>query len=221
MRRPSQHAHMILAAVLTIYIGSFLSLDQSSGVETMETGDALRFPFVAGAGLAVLFVAFKYLPTLWVNRLLLLYFVALGIPTVATLIGPLVRLATPHDKIVVTFEVPYIGTIRWTPADVASHAAAAVVAIFYGATKHWLLNNLLGVAFTVEGIRQISVGSYKTGALALSGLFICEYRSTCVRNDPAQSCPDFLVSGPSDFLPYLRFCTYIQMTSSWCLAPHW
>jgi minor histocompatibility antigen H13 len=164
---------MILAAVLTIYIGSFLSLDQSTS-EKMETGDAVKFPFVAGAGLAVLFVAFKYLDALWVNRLLLVYFVVLGIPSVATLVGPLSRLALPSSSVVAAFSAPLLGTVRWTAADVTSHAFAAVVAGLYAASKHWLLNNLLGVAFTVEAIRQISFGTYKTGALALAGLFVCE-----------------------------------------------
>jgi minor histocompatibility antigen H13 len=168
-----QHAHMILAAVMTIYIGSFLSLDQSTS-ETMETGDAVRFPFVAGAGLAVLFFAFKYLDAVWVNRILLLYFVVLGIPSVATLVGPLVRLALPHDKVVVSFNIPLLGPGQWTPADVASLTFSSIIACLYAVNKHWLLNNLLGISFTVEAIRQISFGTYQTGAMALAGLFVCE-----------------------------------------------
>lgn len=200
------HAHMLLAATLTVYIGSYLALDQSAS-ETLESNgvsrdavqtldatgvssvcrscsrprdcgvlspaDAVKFPFVAGAGLAVLFVAFKYLDALWVNRLLLLYFVALGIPSVATLLGPLVELALPSRRVVVAASLPVIGPVRWTAADVASLAAGAVVAGAYAATKHWLLNNALGVAFTVEAIRQISLGTYQNGALLLVGLFFC------------------------------------------------
>lgn len=142
---------------------------------TCPSADALKFPFVAGAGLAVLFVAFKYLDTLWVNRLLLVYFVVLGIPSVATLLGPLLKLALPSDRVVVNANLPVLGPVRWTAADLASLALGAAVAGAYAGTKHWLLNNALGVAFTVEGIRQISLGTYTNGALLLAGLFVCEF----------------------------------------------
>lgn len=41
----------------------------------------------------------------------------------------------------------------------------------YGFTRHFLLNNLMGVAFCVEAIKRMSLGNYKTSAILLTGLF--------------------------------------------------
>lgn len=46
-------------------------------------------------------------------------------------------------------------------------AAAAAFVTWYGATKHWVANNVLGVAFSVQGIQHVSLGNYKIGALLL------------------------------------------------------
>ena len=120
-------------------------------------------------------MAFKFLDAQWVNRLLLVYFVVLGTPSVATLIGPLVRLFLPGHATVVNAKIPLLGPIHLTSAELSSLAFGAAVAVSYAATKHWLLNNALGVAFTVEAIRQISVGTYANGAMLLAGLFVCKY----------------------------------------------
>ena len=38
--------------------------------------------------------------------------------------------------------------------------------------KHWLANNILGLAFCIQGIEILSLGSFKTGAILLAGLFV-------------------------------------------------
>lgn len=37
--------------------------------------------------------------------------------------------------------------------------------------KHWLANNMLGLAFSIQGIEHLSLGSTKIGAMLLVGLF--------------------------------------------------
>ena len=37
--------------------------------------------------------------------------------------------------------------------------------------KHYLANNLIGIAFSLQGIEMLSLGSTQTGAILLSGLF--------------------------------------------------
>ena len=41
----------------------------------------------------------------------------------------------------------------------------------YYAQKHWLANNVLGLAFSVQGIEFLSLGSVQTGVILLTGLF--------------------------------------------------
>lgn len=49
---------------------------------------------------------------------------------------------------------------------------AAVVSRRYFAEKHWLANNILGLAFSVQGIEHLSLGAVSTGVILLSGLFV-------------------------------------------------
>ena len=41
----------------------------------------------------------------------------------------------------------------------------------YFAEKHWLANNVLGLAFSVQGIEHLSLGAVSTGVILLCGLF--------------------------------------------------
>ena len=36
----------------------------------------------------------------------------------------------------------------------------------------WALNNFFGVSFSIQGIKSLSLGSYKVGAILLAGLFL-------------------------------------------------
>jgi len=47
----------------------------------------------------------------------------------------------------------------------------AGVAVGWGVTKKWWINNLLGCAFSIQGIEMLSLGSYLIGVLLLVGLF--------------------------------------------------
>ncbi|KAL7198133.1 hypothetical protein ACSBR2_020621 [Camellia fascicularis] len=49
---------------------------------------------------------------------------------------------------------------------------------WYASQKHWLANNILGLAFCIQGIEMLSLGSFKTGAILLAGLFV--YDIFCV-----------------------------------------
>lgn len=56
-------------------------------------------------------------------------------------------------------------------ADAVAVPVAMVVLVWYGSTKSWVANNVLGVCFSVQGVSMINLGSYQTGAILLSGLF--------------------------------------------------
>lgn len=173
------HLHMLLAAVLTVHIGAHLSCAQEVA-EKVEKSEALTFPVVAGGALAALFVAFKYLPNHLVNALLNAYFCAVGVVCVGGFLLPLVRRALPSRALVVDVTLPLLGPQRLTAADVASYAVGAAAAAWYAATKvapaplpaAWLANNVLGVAFAVQGIERVALGEFVTGALLLAGLFV-------------------------------------------------
>ena len=49
---------------------------------------------------------------------------------------------------------------------------ALALCAWYFATKHWLANNALGLAFSLQGLEHIGLGSIQIGALLLCGLFV-------------------------------------------------
>ena len=62
--------------------------------------------------------------------------------------------------------------VSLTLPEIAATVLSAGFCIWYFLKKHWLANNVLGLAFAVQGIENLSIGSVTTGVILLSGLFI-------------------------------------------------
>ena len=62
-------------------------------------------------------------------------------------------------------------SVSCSALDVVLFLACAGAAAAYGTTKKWWLNNLLGCAFSIQGIEMLSLGSYLIGCMLLTGLF--------------------------------------------------
>ncbi len=117
----------------------------------------------------------KYFSKDYINFLLTAYFLFFGASALTNTIAPVTLFLfqtrrSQHLK----FSVPYVGGIdvRWGASDVVALAISVAVCAWYAQTKHWILNNVLGLAFSVQGIALLSLGSYKNGAILLGGLFI-------------------------------------------------
>jgi minor histocompatibility antigen H13 len=52
-------------------------------------------------------------------------------------------------------------------ADFVTHVIGGIVGIWYYMTKYWIANNILGIAFSIEGIALLSLASYKVGCILL------------------------------------------------------
>jgi len=50
-----------------------------------------------------------------------------------------------------------------TVPEVVSFALSAAFCAWYCLEKHWLANNTLGLAFSIQGVEYISVGKLATG----------------------------------------------------------
>ena len=184
---------IVVTASLAVYVGSYRScragedasvdggLDLSE-MTTMERGDAMRFPLMGSAVLFGLFVAFKVLNKDLVNALLTIYFVVLGVLALAGTISPVVtpyvpvRLREKQIGIHKTVKIPLLmdepAELTVAVPDAIAAVLASPVVAYYVATKHWLANNTLGLAFSVQGLEFLSIGSFKVGAILLAGLFI-------------------------------------------------
>ncbi|KAG6493023.1 hypothetical protein ZIOFF_047996 [Zingiber officinale] len=62
-------------------------------------------------------------------------------------------------------------SLEFTISQVVASIPGTLFCVWYALKKHWLANNILGIAFCIQGIEMLSLGSFKTGAILLVGLF--------------------------------------------------
>ncbi|KAK9852089.1 hypothetical protein WJX84_002949 [Apatococcus fuscideae] len=146
----------------------------------MSRKDAMRFPIIGSAILLGLFLLFKFLPKDLVNRALTLYFVLLGLLAIASTLAPFVHAIMPTDLAEREIKLPSISIqyvlkepleLEATVAELISGLASLPFCVWYISKKHWTANNALGLAFSIQGIEHLSLGSIQTGTILLSGLF--------------------------------------------------
>merc|ERR1712194_547279 len=172
------YATLLLTAPTLVYYGSKRSIE-SVEKETMTTKDAMMFPVVGSCVLFGLFLVFKFFAKEYINMLLHFYFIFLGAVCIATTVHPwLVRIMgedTTKKLFSLNLKIPFYHT-EAVPVDATSTEALAyfvgsIGAVWYGITKHWLANNLIGACFCVQGIEMMSLGSVLNGVILLIGLF--------------------------------------------------
>jgi hypothetical protein len=177
--------NVVITATLIVYIGSHRSLrllatEAEGGVaskdkEVMTSKDAAQFPIVGSCALFGLFCAFKYLDRYWVNIVMGIYFGAVGMISVTSTVAPFIQTwISSETRHGFKKSFPLIGEVdcTFTKAELTAMIPAAIFTTYYLKTKHFMMNNLLGISFCIQSIERISIGSYKIGAILLCGLFV-------------------------------------------------
>ncbi|KAL4557295.1 hypothetical protein LXL04_035468 [Taraxacum kok-saghyz] len=158
-----------------VFVGCYRSVKPTPPSETMSNEHAMRFPLVGSAMLLSLFLLFKFLSKDLVNAVLTCYFFVLGIIALSATLLPAIRrfLPTKWNEDVITWQFPYFRSldVEFTRSQVIAGIPGTFFCVWYVAQKHWLANNILGLAFCIQGIEMLSLGSFKTGAILLAGLF--------------------------------------------------
>jgi minor histocompatibility antigen H13 len=151
--------------------------------DTMKQEDAYQFPLVGSLSLFSLYMAFKYLGQDLVNLLIGGYFGMVGCGALTMTLSPLVTKFLPSEKKYgfkksISHPLPSwmlpspleVG-LEFTLADLVAFLGSAAIVFAYFQKKHWSLNNVLGICFCLQGIERFSLGTYKIGAILLTGLF--------------------------------------------------
>lgn len=60
---------------------------------------------------------------------------------------------------------------RFSSYDVVSLLCCSLVGAWYLMKKHWIANNLFGIAFAINGVELLHLNNVVTGCILLSGLF--------------------------------------------------
>ena len=60
---------------------------------------------------------------------------------------------------------------QFSSPDIVAFLIAAAFGVWYLLKKHWIANNLFGVAFAINGVELLHLNSVTTGCILLGGLF--------------------------------------------------
>ncbi|XP_062835221.1 minor histocompatibility antigen H13 isoform X2 [Anolis carolinensis] len=195
------YASLVLMALLPIFFGALRSVSCAKGKnasdmpETITSRDAARFPIVASCTLLGLYLFFKIFSQEYINLLLSMYFFVLGILALSHTISPVMNKFFPanfpnkqyqllftqgsgetkeavnDDNGVVAF-VAEIVNYEFDTKDLVCLAMSSVVGVWYLLRKHWIANNLFGLAFSLNGVELLHLNNVSTGCILLGGLFV-------------------------------------------------
>ncbi|KAI8587491.1 signal peptide peptidase-domain-containing protein [Geranomyces variabilis] len=152
------------------------SADEAEEPEFFRFEDAYLFPVFGSAALLSLYLVFKYLNKEYINALFTAYFSILGVGAVWKA-GMQISRGITGWRIKGDYRVDLwkqskeIGTYHFGAYHLALLVFSLVVAGAYAMTKHWILSNIYGEAFSVSAIQLLNLDSFKTGMALLSFLF--------------------------------------------------
>lgn len=186
------YGSLVMMALFPIFVGSFRSIvaqqqqkesSEKTGEkpETMRPKDAMMFPLIASCALFGLYILFHIFGKEHINMLLTSYFFILGIFALAHMVSPLLLKLIPSAVPMIPFHLKFtqgegddlevVMDYNFNTHDLICLVASAGVGVWYILKKHWVANNLLGLAFAVNGVELLHLSNVVTGCILLGGLF--------------------------------------------------
>ncbi|XP_056645042.1 minor histocompatibility antigen H13 [Diorhabda carinulata] len=177
------YGSLVIMAMLPIFFGSYRSVayHKENKPEKMTKKDAAIFPIMASCALVALYIVFKLFSKEYINLLLTGYFFFLGVLALTHLLSPvvskLVPAAIPNIPFHILFKqgegdnTQFLIDYRFSTYDVVSLIACSLVGAWYLIQKHWVANNLFGLAFAVNAVELLHLNNVVTGCILLCGLF--------------------------------------------------
>lgn len=179
---------LFVNSIACIFIGSYrgailhhkLDKEEKSKLERMSSKDAYMFPVYGSCVLFGLYCVYKIFDKDMLNKVLSVHFTFFGFLSLLQLISYHLEKVFPNWEREIVFKKTFnikIPLLTKT-LDVSikkSELVAGIISIpptiGYFMTKHWLLNNLFGVAFSIGGIESLLLPNFKVGFILLWGLF--------------------------------------------------
>jgi minor histocompatibility antigen H13 len=186
------YGSLVVMALIPILLGSFRSVDsqkeqkenhEKTGErpETMTQKDAMMFPLIASCALFGLYMIFNIFGKEYINMLLSFYFLVLGIFALSHMVSPVVLKLVPSAVPVIPFHLQFtqgegetresVVDYQFNTHDLVCLGLCSVVGVWYILKKHWLANDLLGMAFAINGVELLHLNNVVTGCILLGGLF--------------------------------------------------
>ncbi|XP_041112615.1 minor histocompatibility antigen H13-like isoform X2 [Polyodon spathula] len=182
------YGSLVLMALLPIFFGALRSVNCAKGKnssdmpETITSRDAARFPIIASCTLFGLYLFFKIFSEEYINMLLSMYFFVLGILALSHTISPFVNRLFPANFPNKQYQLLFtqgsgeskeeIVNYEFDTKDLLCLCFSSVVGVWYILKKHWIANNLFGLAFALNGVELLHLNNVSTGCILLGGLFV-------------------------------------------------
>lgn len=137
------------------------------------------FPIIASCALFGIYIVFKLFSKDYINLLLTGYFFVLGVLALTHLISTHVSSRLPAAMPLIQYHLKLTQDVgedlidfKFSSHDLVSLAIAAAFGVWYLVKKHWIANNIFGLAFSVNGVEMLHLNNVLTGVILLGGLFI-------------------------------------------------
>ncbi|XP_055079086.1 minor histocompatibility antigen H13 isoform X1 [Periophthalmus magnuspinnatus] len=150
--------------------------------ETITSRDAARFPIIASGTLFGLYLFFKLFSQEYINLLLSLYFFVLGVLALSHTISPLIASVFPASFPNKPYQLLFTQGTGENKEEILNYEfdtktlvcllLSSVVGVWYLLKKHWIANNLFGLAFALNGVELLHLNNVSTGCILLGGLFV-------------------------------------------------
>jgi minor histocompatibility antigen H13 len=189
------YGSLVIMALLPIFFGAFRSVKSHKEMkensartgekpETMTQKDAAMFPIIASCALFGLYLFFQFFSKEHINLLLSVYFFVLGIFALTHMVAPAATKVIPKSLVPLhsfhlrltegrqdAEDASEILSYEFTTHDLVVLAVSSVIGVWYFLKKHWIANNLFGLAFAVNGVELLHLNNVMTGCILLGGLF--------------------------------------------------
>lgn len=182
------YGSLVIMALLPIFFGSYRSvkhhkekLKKNNKSETMTSKDAAMFPVLASCALFGLYIVFQIFSKEYINLLLTGYFFFLGVLALTNLLSPVVSKLVPAAVPNIPYHIHFTQRVdeksediinyHFSSYDVVALVCCSLVGAWYLVKKHWIANNLFGIAFAINGVELLHLNNVVTGCILLSGLF--------------------------------------------------
>ncbi|KAK2168949.1 hypothetical protein LSH36_13g20028 [Paralvinella palmiformis] len=183
------YGSLMVMALLPIFFGAFRSVkyhkeqkDSGEKQETMTSKDAAMFPIIASVTLFGLYIFFKIFSKEYINLLLTVYFFFLGVLALAHIFSPifnkLIPVGFPNQCYHLLFtegkgeKKEELMNYEFDRKDLACLTFCSLIGVWYLIKRHWIANNLFGLAFAVNGVEFLQLNRVSTGCILLGGLFV-------------------------------------------------
>ena len=182
------YGSLVVMAMVPIVFGSIKSVklhkmqkETGETSDTMTKKDAMVFPIIASCALFGLYMFFKIFSKAHINLLLTGYFFLLGVIALAHLMSPVVNSLMPTAIPKIPFHIHFtkglgkhkedIINYKFSTHDIICLIISLGIGVWYLLKKHWIANNMFGLAFSVNGVEMLHLNNIVTGCILLSGLF--------------------------------------------------